>query len=94
MNNQELFELRKREVLTFANPIDLTAFLDSLMVEEVRFPLVVGYPRFDPNAEWKVIELTPQTKSDALTLQNYLEGLRNVSDFWNRETPELLNPNL
>ena len=93
MNNQELFELRKREVLTFATPTDLTAFLDNLLEEEVRFPLVVGYKNLDPQTEWEVLELRPQTKSDALTLQNYLEGLKRVSQYWNEAPSGLLTPN-
>ena len=95
MNNQELFELRKKRVLTFGNPDDLKDFLDNLIIEQVKFPLVVGYKDFNPDKEWRVRELTPQTINDELTLRNYLEGLREVNESFKQDksAPELLTPN-
>lgn len=79
MDNQELFELRKKSVLSFSNPGDLIDFLENLFIEEVKFPLVVGYDDFNPDKEWKVMDLYPKDVSDSLTLRNYREGLRNLN---------------
>jgi hypothetical protein len=94
MNEQELFDLRRQKVLTFGNPIDLTAFLDGLFIEQIRFPLVVGYEKF-PISEWRVVELPPRTTDHELTVRNYLEGQRQFRDYWksDKDAQELLGPN-
>ena len=93
MNNQELFELRKKYSLKFKNPQDLVSFLDGLFVEEVKLPLVVGIPKWEK--DWKIYELAPQTINDELTVRNYLEGLRQFSETWkqDKDAQELLGPN-
>ena len=85
MNEQELFELRKKHTRTFGRPQDLISFLDGLMIQEVKFPLVVGYERFDPDGNWKIHELTPQTTDDELTVRNYLSGLREFDQYLKKD---------
>ena len=93
MNNQELFELRKKYSLKFENPGDLVSFLDGLFVEEVKLPLVVGIPKQEK--DWKIYELAPQTINDELTVRNYIQGLREFreSSEKDKDAQELLGPN-
>jgi len=83
MNPQELFELRKKYSLKFKNPGDLVSFLDSLFVKEVKLPLVVGFPKLEK--DWKIYELAPQTINDELTVRNYIQGLREFRESWEKD---------
>jgi hypothetical protein len=79
METQELFELRKKQVISFNSPKDLVAFLDRLMVQDVGLPMVVGYERFS-ETDWKVVTLMPRQIHDKLTVLNYLAGLGRVCE--------------
>ncbi|MDP2924989.1 MAG: hypothetical protein Q8N99_01310 [Nanoarchaeota archaeon] len=80
MDDRELFELRKEHHKVFARPGDLITFLEGLMPERFELPLVVGYPRYDPKTEWRIVHLNPREVSDELTVRNYFEGLRKVNE--------------
>ena len=93
MDKLELFELRKKYSLKFENPGDLVSFLDGLFVEEVKLPLVVGIPKWEK--DWKIYELTPQTINDDLRVRNYIQGLREFRESWekDKDAQELLGYN-
>jgi len=78
MENQELFELRKKGFLEFKAPEPLILKLEDI-IKGSQVPLVAGYKDFDP--DWKVVYLRPQEISDKLTIDNFLEGLRKVKNY-------------
>ncbi len=78
MNHQELFNLRRNKTLQFPSSDGLLEFLEGLMVEEVKLPLVVGNEKI-PETEWQVILLSPDSIASELRVRNYFEGLRKVN---------------
>lgn len=80
MNDNKLFELRKKRVLQFDSIVDLNSKVNEIMADPLKITVVVGFTKIshNPEASWEVHYLKPHEKSDELTVMNYLEGLRKV----------------
>lgn len=77
MRRKELFKLRKKELLKFRSISDLVKSVDKIIPSTSKIPLVVGYSNFEEN-QWKISYLKPDTKSDEITLINFLGGLKKL----------------
>lgn len=78
MNEQELFDLRKKGEFNFDAVSKLALFIENLLGEKRIFPLVVGYADFNPTTNWRIEKLSPLNSADRLTIENYLLGLKEL----------------
>ena len=77
MKQKELYELREKPSKNFNKISNLRIFLENLLGENLIFPLVVGYEDMDKK-HWQIKNLSPLSNSTILTIQNYLEAIKNL----------------
>jgi len=85
MKKAQLFELRKETIKEFNTPTALTLFIENMLGEQRNLPMVVGYEKFDPKENWKIIRLKPLTKEDSLTVEMYLSALEAMQKLTNKD---------
>ncbi len=80
MDKHGIYDLSKKMGAEFADITKLRPFLEDLLGEKRILPVVIGH---DPHSirnqgNLEIRELIPLTKSDVLTIDNYLEGISTL----------------
>jgi len=87
MDQEALFDLRKKEVIEFKQIKEMGLFLENLVGRERIIPSVVGHEDFQE--DWVIENLNPLTNADKLTIDSYLEAincLKSAADFQGKVT--------
>jgi hypothetical protein len=77
MKDFELLNLRKSRVIKYNSPLGFLNFVEEIIGDSNNIPLIFGSEQID---EWKIIRAKPQTLSDRHTVENFLEGIREVEN--------------
>jgi len=89
MEKERLFEIAKSGGKSFATLAEYADELRDVFSDVRQIPIVVGYP---DNAEsWRIETLSSQSRTDELTIQNYIEGVEAVRRYFDKY-PGSLNP--
>ena len=78
MESEKLFDLREEKHVDFESIPEMISFLEDIFDRDFRFPAVKGYRDFGRNGGWEVMNLSPSDVKDRLTVENYIEALREV----------------
>ena len=79
MENEELFRLRQQRDYQLNHPKELYDFAARFFDKEFCVPLVIGHDDPAFRDTWTVHSLRPYTVSDRLTVENFLEGINEVT---------------
>ncbi|MDD5012197.1 MAG: hypothetical protein PHQ66_00925 [Candidatus Nanoarchaeia archaeon] len=86
METKGLFELRDK-MIEFDDLNNFKNKIEEIIDKNFEFPMVVGYKNFDSEKNWEVRKLSPVSKSDRITVENYIEGLNYVIEEMKNRTP-------
>lgn len=85
MDERRLMDMRNREFTKYGSPEKLLRDVGFLFEDLDRIPFLSGYPA---SHQWKVLYAAPTSISDKLTIENFMEGLREL-DLINSRSPNL-----
>ncbi|MFA5176123.1 MAG: hypothetical protein WC413_02595 [Candidatus Nanoarchaeia archaeon] len=90
MEKQEIFKLYKKEIIEYSI-VDLHQIMIDLLGKNYSFPNVIKNNSKNEK-DWALFLLKPNSTSDRLTIENYLDGMSKISKLLSQERrPDWVN---
>ncbi|MDD5133054.1 MAG: hypothetical protein PHD81_03015 [Candidatus Nanoarchaeia archaeon] len=90
MEKQEIFKLHKKGIIEYSI-VDLHQIMTDMLRKNYSFPMVIkNYSKCEK--DWTLFSLKPNSTSDRLTIENYLDGMSKISKLLSQEKrPDWVN---
>lgn len=84
MEQQELFDLRKKRMTMYSTPKGLLVVVNNILGDVFKIPVVIGNHGKNFEPDWKITYASPYREADELTVRNYIAGLRKLNYKYNQ----------